>query len=359
MWPDDFGGGDGLLGQTQPVVSQPRQPDYYQAEPYEARAGQQDRGSGWPDAPHPVPGLGGQRPHGQPTYAEQPYRRQPYEQQSYAPQPHGREPAGRALGGRGPRRRRSTARTVAFGFLLSAGLLGLAVAAVGIAHQLLPRQFTPAQQRAISNWEMERRWQTLPAGEIFPAAVSYAVPEQTPGTVQNLDLTARLLSIRDDKTCAGAVTGAATRIFTEHGCSAALQATYVDATGSMVATVAVAVLPDSAAARAVVSQLASTGGGLVWDKTRANQMVRVLRVARTAAASFGDHQRQLSQAASAGPYVILSSAGFSDGRPWMRLGNDSYLQQEMVSFTTGLIRSAGKLLGTKPPAPTCPGAPGC
>jgi len=258
------------------------------------------------------------------------------------------------------RRRRAGARSVAFGFLLSAGLLGLAVAAVGIAHQLLPRQFTPSQQRAISNWEMERRWLSLPAGKIFPAAVPYAVPGAAFGTSGDLDLHATLLGIKQDKTCAQAISGAsAARIFTKHGCSAALRATYVDETGSMVATIAIAVLPDPADANAVVSQLTSSAGPVASGGASSGPLVRALRVARTPAASFGDRQRQLSQALGAGPYVILSSAGFSDGRPRVHLGTDSYLHEEMLSLMAGLVESAGKVLGTKPAAPACPGAPGC
>jgi hypothetical protein len=243
--------------------------------------------------------------------------------------------------------------------MLSAGLIGLAVAAVGIAHQLLPRQFTPAQQRAISNWEQEGRWRSLPAGKIFPASVPYEVPSAALDADQGLSLDARLLGIKEDRTCGEAITGPAARILARQDCSAALRATYVDATGSLVATVAVAVLPDSAAAHSVLQDLEETGDGLPWDKTSAQQMVRALRVVRTPAAAFGDLQRQLSQAASAGPYVILSSAGFTDGRPWMHVRSDPYLDQEMAGLTSGLIQSAVKYLGAKLPTPTCPGAPGC
>ena len=67
-------------------------------------------------------------------------------------------------------------RFAVFALLLVIALAGLAVAAVGIAHALLPRQFTAAQRRQISDWEMERRWRVLSAGKIFPASLSYTVP---------------------------------------------------------------------------------------------------------------------------------------------------------------------------------------
>lgn len=250
---------------------------------------------------------------------------------------------------------------MAFACLLSASLLGLAVAAVGIAHQLLPRQFTVAQQRAISNWQMERRWRSLPVGEIFPASVWYVVPGEALGSAQGLKLRARRLGVTPSTTnCSRAISAAVDHIVTEHGCLAALRATYVDASGSMVATVAVAVLPDSQAASAVVSDLGRTSNGsLIWQTSRSQQMARALRVAGTPAASFGNQQRQLSQALGAGPYVILSSAGFSDGRRWVHVVSDHYLDQEMLSLTTGLVRSVGHVLGAPPPVPACPGAPGC
>src|SRR5215470_8147679 len=64
-------------------------------------------------------------------------------------------------GAGGGRRRRSAV----FALLLVAALGGLSVAAVGIAHGLLPRHFTAAQRRQISDWEMERRWRVLPTGK--------------------------------------------------------------------------------------------------------------------------------------------------------------------------------------------------
>src|SRR5215469_9020202 len=75
-------------------------------------------------------------------------------------------------GGRVVARRR---RFAVFALLLVIALAGLAVAAVGMAHALLPRQFTAAQRRQISDWEMERRWRALSAGKIFPASVTYTV----------------------------------------------------------------------------------------------------------------------------------------------------------------------------------------
>jgi hypothetical protein len=250
------------------------------------------------------------------------------------------------------RRRGSGVRLAAFVALLAVGLGGLAVAAVGVAHQLLPRQFTAAQQRQIIAWEMERRWRALPAGKIFPESVHYQLSAVTVDASGGLVLDARRLGIARRTSCDAAVSAAAARILSRYGCSAALRATYVDSSGSMVATVAVVVLPDSAAARTVVRALGGSARGLPM-------LVRPLRVPGTPAAGFGTRQRQLSGATFAGPYVLLSTAGFADGRPRVQISADPYLDQEMTSLTGGLVGSAGAVLGSRPPAPVCPGTPGC
>ena len=221
-------------------------------------------------------------------------------------------------------RRRGGRRLAAFAVLLAAGLGGLAVSAVGIAHNLLPREFTVAQRRQIAAWELNRRWRALPAGAIFPDLVSYTVPSADLNSSRSLTLQARLLSISPKTSCAGAISGPAARTLSQHGCTAAMRATYVDSSGSLIATVTVAVLSGTAAQRVVVEDLADDG-----------------------------------YAVGAGPYVILSTAGFADGRHHVRVAADQYLDDEMSSLTSGLADSTESALGKPLPPLVCPGAPGC
>lgn len=245
---------------------------------------------------------------------------------------------------------RRRVRQVAFSMVLAAGLAGLALSAVGIAHQLLPRRFTPAQRRAISAWEMERRWRDLPAGEIFPATVSYELPSYDLGATSNLVLDARRLGISPAAKCSSAATGTAVRVLSDQRCSGALRATYVDSSGSMVATVTVAVLPSTSAADDVISALP----GSSTDR----MVIRALSIAGTPAAGFDDDDRQLSRTEAVGPYVIMVTVGFSDGRHHMRL-TDPYVNTEMDSLVSGLMSAATAKLGAPLPVPSCPGAPGC
>jgi hypothetical protein len=251
-------------------------------------------------------------------------------------------------GGQWRRRGRQTA----FGVLLAAGLVGLAVSAVGIAHQLLPRHFTPAQERAIAIWEVDRRWRAVPAGTIFPASVPYYLSPSSLNSTSGLRLQARLLGISPSTSCARAVSGTAIQLLRAHRCSDALRATYVDASGSLVATVAVAVLPSPAAASAVVNDLSQDGSA------SSPALLRTLVISRTPAAGFGAAQRQISYVTSAESYVIMATVGFADDRPTIHIADD-YQDSELSSLALGLVGKAKSVLGGPPAAPVCPGTPGC
>src|SRR5207245_7083617 len=114
------------------------------------------------------------------------------------------------------------------------GLAGVAVSAIGVAIQLLPRHFSASQQRQIEAWEVLRRWQTIPAGQIFPASVPYQLSAQALKDTTSLDLEALRVSIAPQESdCAKAVTSAtAGAALRRNGCEAVLRASYIDATRS-------------------------------------------------------------------------------------------------------------------------------
>lgn len=246
---------------------------------------------------------------------------------------------------------RGSRQLAALVILLATGLGGLAVAAIGIAHQLLPRQFTHRQQSQIATWEMERRWRVLPAGKIFPDQVSYQLSALALDANAGLMLDARRLGIARQSGCAAAVSGSAVAILARYGCTEALRATYVDSSGSMVATIAIMVLTGPAVARTAAADLSRQPSGTL--------LVRTFPVKGTPAAGFGDAERQLSRATADGPYVVLSTAGFADARHRIAVREDSYLDQEMTSLNAGLTSSAAVALGHTPAPPVCPGTPGC
>ena len=267
--------------------------------------------------------------------------------------------AGRRDRGGSPGRGRRAAAILA----LILGLVGLAVSMTGVAIQLLPRQFSAGQQRQIEAWEVMRRWQTMPAGQIFPASVSYQLSAQVLQDAAPLDLGALRVSIAPQESdCAKAVTSAAAgAVLRRNGCQAVLRATYVDATRSYVMTVGVAVLPTEAAAASAASSLSPARLAAVRDAVGAGRLsagVRVVRF-RGATARLYDYNRQVSASFTAGPYVVMYAAGYSDSRPRVPVIQDAYSDDEMSSMAQGVAHSVANTLAASPAPPHCPGTPGC
>jgi hypothetical protein len=254
-------------------------------------------------------------------------------------------------------------RRVAAAIALVLGVAGFAVSLTGVAVQLLPRHFTVEQQRQIQAWEVMRRWQLLPAGQIFPASVSYQLSAKTLQDQDPLQLNAFRVSIAPPESdCAKAVTSAAAgAVLRKDGCQAVLRATYVDATRSFVMTVGVAVLPDSAAAASVHTKLATLRLAAARQADGASLLpagVLVLRYGGAGGRTY-DYNRQISASFTAGPYVVMYAAGYSDGRPRVPVSRDEYSEGEMTNMAAGVARKVAHTLAATPPAPHCPGAPGC
>ena len=243
------------------------------------------------------------------------------------------------------------------------GLAGFAVSAVGVAIQLLPRHFSAREQSQIKAWEIMRRWQTTPAGQIFPASVPYQLPASVLHDVAPLHLEALRISIAPQESdCAKAVTSAAAgAALRKNGCEAVLRATYVDATRSYVMTVGVAVLPNAAAAtsadsalappRLAAARVAGAGSGLPAG-------VQVVSFGRAKAGVY-DYHRQISKSYTAGPYLIMYAAGYADSRPRVPVKDDPYSDAEMTNMAQGVARSVAHTLAAAPAPPRCPGTPGC
>lgn len=235
-----------------------------------------------------------------------------------------------------------------------AGGIGLAVALTGVVAELLPRHFTAAQQRQIMAWEVGRRWRTLPAGDIFPATVRYQLPAAALQDLTGVNLEAVRVGIAPQAACGAAAGPAAAQVLGRHGCQAVLRATYIDRSASYVMTVGVAVLPSAAQASAARAELARAG-----RDSDPGPGVRAVAFGGTPASLFGDGQRQLSQSLAAGPYVIMDTVGYTDGRPRVAIADDSYARAELTSAGQGVTRAVARVLDAPPPAPHCPGTPGC
>jgi hypothetical protein len=259
-----------------------------------------------------------------------------------------------SYGGQPPyRARRGTQRWFAAVAALVLGVAGLAVALTGIAFQLLPRQFSAEQQRQITDWEVGKRWRTMPAGTIFPASLHYKLSSAL-GVDLNLQLTADRIGIASQASCAAATDPAAVgAALTRHGCKAMLRATYVDGTDSYVITVGVAAMPGSAQVNAARQELAGVGG----STTGAG--VRTVRVVGSLAAAFTDARRQLSASMAVGPYLVFYTIGYTDDRPGRLVTEDTYGDAEMTAAGAGVAQAVASTVGKAVPPPQCPGTPGC
>ncbi len=275
--------------------------------------------------------YGGQPWHGgQPSYAGRPpYGGQP----PYRPRP----------------RRRGRAGLIVVVVALVLGGAGLILSLAGVASQLLPREFTAAQQRQITDWETGKSWRLLTAGTMFPATVRYPPPGALDDD-SSLTLTARRIGIARQSSCAAGTDAAFAAVLARNGCEAMLRATYVDDTDSYVVTVGVAVMPGSAQARAANRELPSAVDG---------RGVLPVRFAGTPAAWFTSTRRQLSASEPDGTYVFFYTVGYADDRPREPVAADSYADAEMTSMGAGVARAVGAVLAAPVPAPHCPGTPGC
>jgi hypothetical protein len=257
-------------------------------------------------------------------------------------------------------RRGARGRRVAALIALVLGLAGFVISATGMATQLLPRRFSAAQQQHIESWEIAGRWQQLTAGQIFPASVSYQLSAQVLQDATPLNLNALRVAIAPQSGCGPSVTAAAASVLRHDGCQAVLRATYLDATGSYVMTVGVAVLPSAAAAAKADRSLAQP------RLTAANQSgagrlaagILVVRYHGTAAAMY-DYSRQISASFAAGPYLVMYAAGYADSRPRVPVASDHYADAEMTSLADGVAQSVADTLAAPPASPHCPGTPGC
>ena len=313
-------------------------------------------GNNHPGNGQPYPGTGQAGPgrgHASPGHAAE--RRHPYNLGLGS----GQKSAGY---GYSPRRG-SQSRRLAASIALFLGLAGFVVSAIGLVIQVLPRHFSAEQQRQIMSWEIGRRWQTMPAGQIFPATISYQLPATVLEDATPLSPNALRVSIAPQETdCAKAVTStAAGAVLHRDGCQAVLRATYVDATHSYVMTVGVAVMPNAAAATSAGSGIDKPKLAAALSGDGAGQVAAGVGVVRFGGATgkLYDYSRQISESFTDGPYVIMYAVGYQDNRPQVAVSQDPYARDEMSYLASGVAQSVADRLAAKPAAPHCPGAPGC
>lgn len=160
------------------------------------------------------------------------------------------------------------------------------------------RKPTPAQVNAAGQREFAVQWRWLTAGQIFPAKVGYT-------DALGVQTSAILVGIAPQASCSAAFDAAAARMLDAAGCVTVLRATYADPSGTVLATVGVAVLRSTLAADNVLAKLGSDDStGLLpisFPGTIADKFTRQARETVGVQGTGGD-------------YDVFYAGGYADGR---------------------------------------------
>jgi hypothetical protein len=211
------------------------------------------------------------------------------------------------------------------------GCLVAAAAAGEAAHAALTRKPTAAQRSAAAAAAVARRWRSWPAGRIFPATLPYR-------TVLPTTETASRIGISPADSCTVAVDATLRLLAVRQHCLAALRATYVDELQGVVYTVGVLAFPGAGRA-------ASFLAGLPADRNNISGL-RALAFPGTASGRFTDAARQAATASREGPFVVLTVAGYADGRP------AAFTQERRSSVFAPAVQLAAEIIGPLNTAPT-------
>lgn len=247
-----------------------------------------------------------------------------------------------------PSQERRRYRLVLVGLVLA--LIGLSASIGSVVLHVLPRTFSRGQQEQLAAWEIGKRWRTWPAGRIFPAVIPYQVPATALDSGSPAQLSATRIGIAPAASCPSVTGPKAQPVLARQHCTKVLRATYRDSTGAFAITVGIAVLPSPAQASRALHAL---------NVRAASAGVRAAPFGHTLAASFSDAARQLSEISAAGPYLIMSTVGYANGRHRVRESADPYDKDEMLSVADGISDWIGARIGAPPPPASCPGGPAC
>jgi hypothetical protein len=186
--------------------------------------------------------------------------------------------------------------------ITTVGYLAVGILATGRVYWEFHRKPTKWELYRAATEEVHDRWRTWPAERIFPNAVPYTAEQ---GGVEH----AQRVGIAPEKGCTTGIDPAPAAVLMRYGCRALLRATYVDQLQGIVLTVGVAALTDERAASAAREALVPP------DPTTAGASLHALAFPQTVTSRFDDAARQYVSAGQSGPYVVLTVAGQTDGRP--------------------------------------------
>ncbi|HEY3867581.1 MAG TPA: hypothetical protein VGM10_04505 [Actinocrinis sp.] len=257
----------------------------------------------------------GFQPNQQPNY---PYPAYPL----YGPPPYPLVPAPPPKPPKGPRSRRAVvigSVTLTLAVLATAGGLDIARSATAAEGG------KPSKGAAATDDGRRALWRTVPASTLLPTSLS-----------DNGGLNYSRVGLDADESCA-ALPAAFITALSPAKCTRDIQATYIDQTQTVTATVGIVVLTGSNATRL---QVASSWSG-TQNAVNYAMMPSTYAAPNTIASGFGDPQRIAwgSQTTTDGTYLVYTVTGFTDDRT----GPDA---------STFAAQSASDLQQSSPPVQT-------
>lgn len=176
-------------------------------------------------------------------------------------------------------------------------VVAIVTAAAAWARQTRPP--TAPELTAAARATVAQRWRAWPMGRIFPASLGYTTALLTQESAQRVGLA-------PGHACPAGLTGAVATAARDGGCLAVLRATYLDPLQGVVYTTGVVAFASPARAAAFARAV---------GQHRLPAGLRAFPLKGTGASRFTDTARQAEAGRQAGPYVVLTVAGYADGRP--------------------------------------------
>jgi hypothetical protein len=222
------------------------------------------------------------------------------------------------------------------GVMLAVAATNVLLGTVGLLQETRSRPLTEAERAKYVQEDIARRWHAWPATTVFPQELEYV------GLGRSQQFAHRV-GIAPESSCRGGLDSPVAAALEGYGCRTLLRATYVDQSSSYAITVGVAVLRDEQARVDASARLP------VDDRVG----VRPVAFPRTATELFGAAQRQRTGWVGAGPYVVFSSAGYTDGRTRAAVAPEEILHSELWPTAQSIAGRIARFLGEPPDVPRC------
>ncbi|GGO25854.1 hypothetical protein GCM10010116_51880 [Microbispora rosea subsp. aerata] len=251
---------------------------------------------------------------------------------------------GRAAAAQAARERAELERGIRFralyltimGIVLGVAAVNVLLGSVGLIQENRSRPLTDAERARYVAEDVARRWRAWPAGMVFPEELPYI-------GLGHAQQYARRVGIAPEAACAAAVDSPVASVLGKYGCQTMLRATYVDQTSTFAVTVGVAVLPSEQARTDAAGELP------VDDRVG----VRPVAFPGTITDTFGAAQRQRTGWVGAGPYIVFSAAGYTDGRTRASVPLEEQVNSEMWPMAETVAGRIARALGEPPDVPRC------